>query len=1040
MRTAFFLIPIVFFLNISLCFSQIVVSATHPTPSTCPNNGSILIVATSANPPLYYSIISGPVTVVAQTTPFFNSLFPGDYVVKVSDAAQNEITVNATVAGNYMNPMLDVKGEIPYCRGESSGDITAEVRNGTGLAPYTWELVNYSGTFSGVETEHTFENLPAGNYTVRVTDACGSFSSSAYTVQEPVTAFKFQSYVVGQEGYIRADKMGCDSMMVSFTLDITESRMPLSFKYQTSDGIFIPQSGTEIDTSMFHVNGWVFVRQIVPGLDYDEKVRVTIYNTCGDSAVSVERHTYPFKFYPKYAYKDCGKEATVTFGNTEFNEYHTGLKTPLKYTYKNLTTGEILLSETAWNHYGGPLGLDKFLPVGGNYHFEIEDGCGDKFATNFTIPQLAPPVIIHEDMVSGACIDSVVGTYRILTLGFENNAKLILLSGPSVLGSTKERYEYTDTYTYPDTVPMAWGETFLMNNLAVGTYQYKIIDSCGNEIPGSFTIEESQLTSLKVANSVERGCVGKNKIYYSMVMGGDVIIRDIVKNVELKKTEFLVYTHNYMAEQNNKDSLLNLSEGSYEITYLFKQHIGSLENGHAVNDSDIACWEIVDTVYIAPYQNPEISVGNAVICKNDIQLVLVPDLKKGVPPYTYEIISGPQIFPRQTSPIFSIKYPGNYIARIIDECGNATVKQVTADTLEFLPVESGTSCDSKIIILPSSPYFIHEWTSPDGEKFIGDTLNLEAITSADTGLYRIIRITNINGCTDTAHASYRVNLSQTLKIDTSICAGEQVVIGQKTYSITGIYQDTLTTQSGCDSILVINLTVHPFPVVDLGEDKKLCTGAELTLDAGNQGAKYLWNNQSTTQQISVSQAGQYSVSVTQNYCSSADTIQIALYPEYVLNLGNDTLLCNNDTLLLNANQVPGTYLWQDGSTLPILVIKTAGTYQVIIQTDCGELEDAVQVDFEECNCKLNLPTAFSPNMDGKNDVFGVSNFCSDIDNFKLMVFNRWGEKVFESNDQHNFWDGTYKGSLQEIGVYAWVLTYENKGQGISRKGAVTFVK
>lgn len=1027
-------------MNISVCFSQIVVNSTNTTPSTCPNNGSILVVATSASPPLYYSIISGPVTVPAQTTPLFNSLFPGDYVVKISDAAQNEITVNATITGNYMNPMLNVSGEKPYCRGESSGAITAEVRSGTGLAPYTWELVNYTGTFLGEQAEHTFENLPAGNYTVRVTDGCGSFSSSAYTVQEPVTAFKFQNHMVGEQGYIRADKMGCDSMMVSFTLDIAESRMPLSFKYQTSDGIFIPEGGTTIDTSMLHVNGWVFVRQIVPGLDYDEKVRVTIYNACGDSAVSVERHTYPFIFYPKYAYKECGKEATVTFGNTEFNEYHTGLKTPLRYTYTNLTTGEIILSETAWNNYGGPLDLGKFIPVGGNYHFQVEDGCGDKFATNFTIPQLAPPIILYQGVHSGACIDSVLGTYRIITLGFESNAKLIVLSGPSVLGSTKERYQYTDTYTYPDTIPMIWGETFMLNNLAAGVYKYKIIDSCGNELQDSITINEREITSLKAENSVQRGCVGKNKIYYSMVMGGDVIIRDIAKNIELKKTEFTVYTHNYMAEQYNKDSLINLSDGSYEITYLFKQGIGALEAGHAVNDSDISCWKIVDTVYIAPYENPEISVGNAVICQDNIQLVLIPDLKKGVAPYTYEIISGPQIFPRQNSPIFNIQSPGNYIARIIDECGNATVKQVTADTLAFLPVESGTSCDSKIIILPSPPYFTHEWTTPDGVKFIGDTLKLDPITSADTGLYRIVRITNINGCADTAYASYRVNLSQVFEIDTSICAGEELFIGQKIYSIAGIYQDTLATQSGCDSLLLINLTVYDLPVVDLGEDKMLCTGTEMTLDAGNPGAEYLWNNQSATQQISVSQAGQYDVRVTQNNCSSADTIQIGFYPEYELNLGNDTLLCSNDTLLLDVSGIPGNYLWQDGSSLSAFVVRSAGIYQVNIQTECGTINDEIQVDYEDCNCVLNLPTAFSPNMDGKNDIFGVSAICPDILNFKLMIFNRWGEKVFESNDQRNYWDGTYKGSLQEVGVYAWVLTYGNKGQGISRKGAVTLVK
>lgn len=103
---------------------------------------------------------------------------------------------------------------------------------------------------------------------------------------------------------------------------------------------------------------------------------------------------------------------------------------------------------------------------------------------------------------------------------------------------------------------------------------------------------------------------------------------------------------------------------------------------------------------------------------------------------------------------------------------------------------------------------------------------------------------------------------------------------------------------------------------------------------------------------------------------------------------------------------------------------SSDTINVIVIEDCGE---------------MYVPNAFSPNNDGANDVLYVRGIC--LESLTFMVFNRWGEKVFETNDQRVGWDGTYKGSEMNTGVFVYRLegkTYD--GKGFSIKGNITLIR
>lgn len=91
-------------------------------------------------------------------------------------------------------------------------------------------------------------------------------------------------------------------------------------------------------------------------------------------------------------------------------------------------------------------------------------------------------------------------------------------------------------------------------------------------------------------------------------------------------------------------------------------------------------------------------------------------------------------------------------------------------------------------------------------------------------------------------------------------------------------------------------------------------------------------------------------------------------------------------------------------------------------------------------CTIYIPNAFSPNNDGVNDSFNISSEC-EIVLFNLNIFNRWGEKIYQSNRDTDFWDGTYRNSICPDGVYLYYFEYKFKGlTTIYESGAITLIR
>jgi gliding motility-associated-like protein len=243
-----------------------------------------------------------------------------------------------------------------------------------------------------------------------------------------------------------------------------------------------------------------------------------------------------------------------------------------------------------------------------------------------------------------------------------------------------------------------------------------------------------------------------------------------------------------------------------------------------------------------------------------------------------------------------------------------------------------------------------------------------------------------------------------------------------TVNQSGIYWADVS-KDGCTYRDSIQLTFIPYPIVSLGSDTTLCESAVLLLDAHNNGASYLWQDHSSAQTYLVDHVGSYFVKVTSNGCSSSDTLYVNYNIKPGFTLGSDFSMCAGQTTTIRPTVQTGQslfYLWQDGSSASFYNVTGPGIYSLKLSNNCGDRIDSIIV--LKGACKLYIPTAFTPNGDGLNDIFKAG-FGENITQFKLSVFNRWGQKVFESSDIQKGWNGSFLGKPQPEGVFVWLISY-----------------
>lgn len=271
---------------------------------------------------------------------------------------------------------------------------------------------------------------------------------------------------------------------------------------------------------------------------------------------------------------------------------------------------------------------------------------------------------------------------------------------------------------------------------------------------------------------------------------------------------------------------------------------------------------------------------------------------------------------------------------------------------------------------------------------------------------------------------------------TSIGTGPTLSVTPQT-TASYIAHNNLTTDT-------VEVTVSTPVAVNLGPDTVLCPGSTLTLQ--NDAALAQWQDGSGGNTYTVTETGRYRLTVQNGACQSSDEILVEVATRR--DFAPDSTLCLGKTLYLDAYPYEGTtgmiattYEWMDGNTEQTRRFSTAQSISVTSESRCGRQTRTLNLAVEDCDCYLYIPSAFTPDADGVNDIFKPSHICT-FATYQLEIFDRWGKEVFSTRDPDTGWDGGADGFYVENGLYNYLVTYRLEDGLDDREitGSVTLVR
>ncbi|MEY4905167.1 MAG: hypothetical protein RLZZ292_2982, partial [Bacteroidota bacterium] len=323
-------------------------------------------------------------------------------------------------------------------------------------------------------------------------------------------------------------------------------------------------------------------------------------------------------------------------------------------------------------------------------------------------------------------------------------------------------------------------------------------------------------------------------------------------------------------------------------------------------------------------------------------------------------------------------------------------------------LKSKFGCDSLVkTILTVNPVIIQ---TQKKEICEAQTFNINGHSYTKTGIYNDTMQTS-KGCDSIVITQLTVRLKGKKTVVAAVCAGERYTLAGKDYWTTGIFNDTLQTIYGCDSVLTLNLTVHSLSNVI--ESKTICENEILIFDKKR-----------------LDKSGTYKYSLKNKYtCDSLYTLNLTVldtsifYQEYIL--------CEGDSI-----RAGNQFFTQIGDYQTLLQAATGCDSTLMLHIKRGS-DDFCADKY----CRMFIPNAFSPNGDMNNDYFEVFSPVATIT--RLQIFDRWGNLHYDDTRPNPRWDGTTTrgGGLLPNAVYVYVV-YGTCGNGkpFVKGGDVTLMR
>ena len=249
---------------------------------------------------------------------------------------------------------------------------------------------------------------------------------------------------------------------------------------------------------------------------------------------------------------------------------------------------------------------------------------------------------------------------------------------------------------------------------------------------------------------------------------------------------------------------------------------------------------------------------------------------------------------------------------------------------------------------------------------------------------------------------------------------------------------------GCTVVDTIRIKVNQSLPIHIGNDTSLCKGDSVLLQAQAGFNNYEWQDGSAGTNYIATQQGLYWLHATAaNGCISKDTVAIkAVYPLPADFLPSATTICDGKNLELKAIGNWPAYLWFDNSTGSSVTVNSTGSYwlQVTSADGCIGKDTIVVSSSTDCITGIYFPNAFTPDNNGNNDNWKPI-VHGDLLKYRLDIYNRFGEKVFETTDYKKAWDGIFKGRRQPPDTFVWYCIYQFAGAAAKmEKGPLVLVR
>ena len=300
----------------------------------------------------------------------------------------------------------------------------------------------------------------------------------------------------------------------------------------------------------------------------------------------------------------------------------------------------------------------------------------------------------------------------------------------------------------------------------------------------------------------------------------------------------------------------------------------------------------------------------------------------------------------ETTQTLKIGTAGTYEVAVKDTNTCVTIDEMTLN-IHALPVvklkNDTIVCYPEVVTVHAGIWDSYLWSN-------GSTANQVTLTTTDTLHVDII---DANGCTGSDTIGIQVIALPIVDLnnDTAICDGESVTLDAQNFGLNYNWNTTETTQTisinkaglfglevtnqyGCLGSDSMELKIYALPIVFIGNDTIICESESVTINAGNW-SSYFWNTGDNKKKLIIDSTSKVYVSIKDaNGCDGSDTVNIKVNPVPVVNLGNDSVICSNQTVKLNAENIGWNYLWNSGETAQEINVKE-GFFKVTVSDSIG---------------------------------------------------------------------------------------------------------